>query len=84
MKLEIIPELRSLIERGERAYQRFYVGALKDMLERTSWGKYVAIHTDTGDHVVADSEEAVMAQFRARFPDAIAYTLRVGMPRLIA
>jgi len=84
VKLEVIPELRPLIERGERAYQQFYVGALKDTLERTSKGKYVAINIETGEHVVADSEEDAMAQLRARFPDVIAYTLRVGMPRLIA
>ena len=56
MKLEIVPELRLLIERAEAAYQRFYEGVLRETLERTAWGKYVAIHLDTGDHILADSE----------------------------
>ena len=84
MKPDIVPELRPLIERGEAAYERFYVGTLKNILERTSRGKHIAINVDTGDHLLADTEEQVMTQFRARFGDAIAYTFRIGMPRLIA
>lgn len=84
MKPEIVPELRPLIQRGEAAYQRFYVGNLKDTLERTAWGKYVAIDIESGAYLVADTEEEVMAQFRRRLPGAVAYTLRIGSPRLIA
>lgn len=84
MKPEIVPELRALVERGEAAYQRFYVGQLQDTLERTSWGKYVAIDIESGAYLVADTEEEVMTQFRRLFPGAIAYTLRIGSPRLIA
>jgi hypothetical protein len=54
------------------------------MLERTAWGKYVAIHTETGAYVVADTEEDVMEQFRAQFPGVFAHTLRIGIPRLMA
>src|ERR1044071_3632912 len=71
MKPEIVPELRPLIERAEAAYQRFYEGVLRETLERTAWGKYVAIHLDSGDHVLADTEDEVAAQFRDRFPDAM-------------
>lgn len=84
MKPEIVPELRPLVERGEAAYQRFYVGPLRETLERDSWGKYVAINIENGAYLVADTEGQVMTQFRARFPGAIAYTLRIGNPRLIA
>jgi hypothetical protein len=84
MKPEIVPELRPLIERAEAAYQRFYEGVLRETLERTAWGKYVAIHLDTGDHILADTEDEVAARFRDRFPDAMPYTLRIGIPRLIA
>lgn len=84
MKPEVVPELRPLVERGEAAYQRFYVGALQETLERTSWGKSIAILIDTGEYLVGDTEEQVMEGFRARFPGAIAYTFRIGVPRLIA
>lgn len=47
-------------------------------------GKYVAIHLDTGEYLVGDTEEEIMIEFRRRFPAAIAYTLRIGSPRLIA
>jgi len=52
MKPEIVPGLRRLVERAEAAYQRFYEGVLRETLERTAWGKYVAIHLDTGDYMV--------------------------------
>ncbi len=84
MKLEIVPELRPLIERAEAAYQRFYVGQLKETLERTAWGKFVAINIGSGAYVIADTEEEVMQQFHRQFPGTIAYTLRIGSPRLIA
>ena len=84
MKPEVLPELRPLIERGEAAYERFYVGTLKDTLERTSRGKYIAINIDSGEYLLANTDEEVMTQFRTRFGDAIAYTFRIGMPRLIA
>ena len=84
MKPEIVPELRPLIERAEAAYQRFYEGQLREALERTEWGKYVAFHMETGAHVIADTEDGVMRRFRGQFPGAMAYTLRIGNPRLIA
>ena len=84
IKPEIVPELRPLIERAEAAYQRFYEGVLRETLERTAWGKYVAIHLDTGDHILADTEDEVAARFHDRFPDAMPYTLWIGIPRLIA
>ena len=84
MKLEISPELRDLVERAELAHQRFYVGELKHRLEQTSWGKYVAIHIDTGEYLVADTKEEALDEFHARFPGTLAYTVRIGVPRLVA
>lgn len=84
MKAEIVPELRPLVERAEAAYQRFYEGQLRENLERTAWGKYVAIHLDTGEHVIADTEEQVMTAFHHQFPGAVPYTCRIGILRLIA
>lgn len=84
MKWEISPELRELVERAELAHQRFYVGELKNRLEQTAWGKYVAIHIDTGEYLVADSQDEALAEFHARFPATLAYTVRIGVPRLVA
>lgn len=84
MKREVVPELRDLVERAEAAYERFYVRQLKEELERTAWGRYVAFHIDTGDYVVADDQEEAVAQFHARFPGALACTRRIGIPRLVA
>lgn len=84
MNPNVLPEFRDFIERAEAAYQQFYVGQLQETLERTAWGKYLAIHMDTGQYVLADTDDEVMTRFRARFPDAIPYTLRIGMPTTIA
>lgn len=84
MKPEVAPELRDLFERVETAYQRYYVRQLRDRLEQTAFGKYMAFHVDSGEYVVADSQDEVLAQFRARFPAALACTLRIGNPRLVA
>ena len=83
MKPEIVPELRPFVEKAEASYERFYKGRLQETLERTAWGKYFAMHMDTGEYLLADTDEEVMTKFRARFPDAIPYTLRIGMPLMI-
>ena len=77
-------DTKELIQRGELAYQRVYEGKLKAELERTAWGKYVAINIDTGEHLVAETRREARAQFRARFPGAIAYLVRIGIPLQVA
>lgn len=84
MKPEIVPELRPFVEKAEAAYERFYKDRLQETLERTAFGKYVAMHMDTGEYVLADTDEEAMHQFKARSPEAIPLMIRVGMPTLIA
>ncbi len=73
-----------LIERGEKAYWGVYQGALKEELERTAWGKFLIINVDTGEHFLADTRAEALRQFRARFPYAPSYVLRVGVLPLVA
>lgn len=84
MNPNVLPEFRDFIERAEAAYQRFYVGQLQDTLERIAWGKHLAIHIDSGEHLVADTAEEAMRQFKAQFPKALPLMIRIGMPTVIA
>ncbi|HAM55482.1 MAG TPA: hypothetical protein DD417_14555 [Elusimicrobia bacterium] len=73
-----------LIERAEETYRGVYQGALKDELERTAWGKFLIINVDTGEHLLADTRAEALRQFRARFPYAPSYVLRVGVLPVVA
>ena len=83
MKPEIVPELRPFVEKAEAAYERFYKGRLQQTLERTAWGKYFAMHMDSGEYVLADTDEEAMRQFTAQSPGAIPLMIQIGMPTRI-
>jgi len=84
MKPNVLPEFRDIIERAEATYHRVYVGHLKEALERTAWGRYVAINIDTDEYLVAPTRREALEQFHERFPGAMAHLVRVGSLPLIA
>ncbi|KKQ17979.1 MAG: hypothetical protein US31_C0012G0020 [Berkelbacteria bacterium GW2011_GWA1_36_9] len=66
------PEI--IAERGERIYQE----QLRDILEKSHKGKFVAIEVEGGKYFLGDSPEAVLNIAKKEFPDKIFHLIRIG------
>ncbi len=58
--------------------QRVYDENLRDLLERTQMGKFVAIEPETERYFVADTGTAALIEARNALPDHMFYLVRVG------
>jgi hypothetical protein len=63
-----------LAERGRKLYQE----KLKDILEPTEIGKFVAIEPDTGQYFVAVNDIDAILAGRAALPGKFFYLMRIG------
>jgi hypothetical protein len=55
-----------------------YENKLREELERTAFGRFVAIEPDSGDYFLGDTlDDAVNAAIE-KYPDRLTFTIRVG------
>lgn len=72
----ISKESRVVVEKAKEIYE----SQLQGDLEKSSFGKYVAIEPLSGDHFVGDTfDEAVNAAID-KHPTRLTHTIRVGYP----
>lgn len=69
-------DTRSVIDRAKRIYAE----RLQTPLEADHPGRFVAIEPESGDHFLSDTLDGAVRAARARHPDRLSYTLRVGHP----
>ena len=69
-------ETRSVIDRAKRIYTE----RLQATLEADHRGRFVAIEPESGEHFLADTLDDAVRAARARHPDRLSYTVRVGHP----
>ncbi len=67
-------ETRSVIDRAKRIYDE----RLRAPLEAGHRDQFVAIEPESGDHFVAGTLDGAVFAARAKYPDRITYTLRIG------
>jgi hypothetical protein len=69
-------ETKSVIRRAKQLYQQ----QLQSELESQHFDRYVAIEPDSGDYFLADTFDQAVKSARAKYPDRISHTMRVGHP----
>jgi hypothetical protein len=70
------PETQELARQGEDLYER----RLRQQLEATHWGQFVAIEPISGDFFVTRKLGEAFEAARAAHPDRLVYVRRVGYP----
>lgn len=70
----ISDESRTVAEKAKRIYE----SRLRNLLEQSDFGKYVAIEPTSGDHFLADTFDDAVNSAIDRYPDRLTHTIRVG------
>jgi molybdopterin biosynthesis enzyme len=65
-----------IVERGQALYDR----AIRDRLDASLRGKFLALDIETGDYEIDADERAALKRALAKHPDAALYLLRIGYP----
>lgn len=73
-------EQDELLDAVTRRATALYEAQLKAQMERDHRGRIVVIHPDSGEHVVADTEEEAVRRLRARQPGGLLFVRRIGPP----
>ncbi len=60
--------------------QRLYDERLRDLLEPSQAGRYVAIEPDLGNYFLGDTGTEALLEARRALPEAMFYLTRVGYP----
>ena len=68
----LIPE--QVAEKGEKVYQE----QLKKKLEPKFKGRFVAIEVNSGEYFMGDSLLQSLQKARAKYPDRLFHTIRIG------
>lgn len=63
-----------IAERGQALYDR----AIRDRLDASTRGKFLALDIDTGDYEIDADERSALKRALAKHPDAALYLLRIG------
>lgn len=61
---------------GEALYQE----NIREKVESTHKGKFLAVDIETGDYAIADEDLAATDHLLAKRPNATVYGLRIGFP----
>jgi hypothetical protein len=69
-------DTRSVIDRAKRIYAE----RLQAALEVEHPGRFVAIEPESGEHFLADTLDEAVRAARARHPERLSHTIRVGHP----
>lgn len=65
-----------IADRGEELYQK----KIRDKVEATHKGKFLAVDIETGDYAVADEDLIATDLLLEKRPNATVYGLRIGFP----
>jgi hypothetical protein len=65
-----------IAERGQALYDR----DIRDRLDASARGKFLALDIETGEYEIDADERAALKRARAKRPDAALYLLRIGRP----
>jgi hypothetical protein len=65
-----------IAERGQALYDR----TIRDRLDVSTRGKFLALDIDTGDYEIDADERSALKRALAKHPDAALYLLRIGHP----
>lgn len=65
-----------LVESGQRLYDE----RLRDLLEPSQAGRYVAIDPDSGNYFLGDTGTEALLEARHALPETMFYLARVGYP----
>lgn len=66
------------VKRVAEAGARLYADTLRAKLEPRCTGKLVAIEVASGDYFVGDTLQDALRQGRAKHPERVLYTVRIG------
>ena len=58
--------------------KQHYEATLREKLERTSFGRYVAIEPESGDYFIGDTFDDAVNAALDKYPDRLTHTIRVG------
>jgi hypothetical protein len=79
--MEIVT-LKNLPNKEERAKigkaARAIYEPLREELERSHWGKYVAINVETGDYIVAPEQARAVKEMQKKYPGILPFVIRIG------
>lgn len=67
-------ETKTVIENAKRIYEQ----TLKPSLEAEHRNRFVAIEPESGEHFLGDSFDEAVKRARAKFPDRLSHTIRIG------
>lgn len=65
-----------IAERGQALYNR----DIRDKLDLSALGKFLALDIETGEYEIDADERAALRRAREKHPDAALYLLRIGHP----
>lgn len=71
-----LPSREERAEIGKRA--RAIYEPLRAQLEKDRWGEYITINVENGDYAVATEHMEAINIMRAKYPDELFFTIRVG------
>lgn len=77
MNNNLIPSninIQELLRKGEEIYQQ----ELKQSLEPTNNGKYIAIEVDSKRHFIGDTKDEAVAKAKREFPNKLFVIRRIG------
>ncbi|MFQ5632891.1 MAG: hypothetical protein ACE5I1_29330 [bacterium] len=71
-----LPRREERAEIGKRA--RAIYKPLREQLEKDHWGEFITINVENGDYAVAAEHEQALEIMRAKYPDILFFTIRIG------
>ena len=60
--------------------KRQYESRLREQLETSHHGQFVAIDSESGEHFIGGSFVDAAMQARSRYPDRLPFVIRIGYP----
>jgi len=74
--------LKSLPSKEERAKigkaAREIYESLREELEKSHWGNYVAINVENGDYIVAADHNGAVQEIQNKYPGVLPFVIRIG------
>jgi hypothetical protein len=71
-----LPSRETRAEIGKKA--RAFYEPLREKLEKEHWGEYITIHPENGDYVISPNHWDAVKEMRAKYPDILFHTIRIG------
>jgi len=74
--LKDLPNKEERAEIGKKA--RMIYEPLRETLESSRWGEYVAINVENGDYLVSADHEEAAKQMLVKYPNVFPFVIRIG------